>query len=73
MKKLNVQKDLDSRARISVSQAMPTVPETIVELKINEKDAESEKNKECENNESSPLTGKKAKGRRPPSGNNEKI
>lgn len=69
MKKLNVQRDLDSRARIAETTLLPVFPQPIVEPVETITHAESQESKECTNNKS-PLQqeGKKAKGRRTATG-----
>ena len=69
MKKLNVQRDLDSRARIAEIKILPVLPKPIVEPVETITHAESQESKECTNNKS-PLQqeGKKAKGRRTATG-----
>lgn len=65
MKKLNVQRDLDSRARIAETNILPILPKLIVEPVTTKTDAQSQESKECTDNQSIPLPEeKKAKGRR---------
>jgi hypothetical protein len=74
MKKLNVQRDLDSRARMAETPILPVLPEPIEELVNAKAHAESQESKECTDNQSSPLAeGKKTKGRRTAAGNVQKI
>lgn len=73
MKKLNVQKDLDSRARIETTKINKLISHPTIELEKDKEYAKSENSKECENHESYSIQEKKVKGRRPPSGNTEKI
>lgn len=74
MKKLNVQRDLDSRARMAETPILPVLPKPIEEL-VNEKaHAESQESEECTDNQSSPLPeGKKTKGRRAATRNVQKV
>lgn len=70
MKKLNVQRDLDSRARIAETTILPVLPKPIVEPVKTEPHAESEESKECTDNQNAPIPeGKKTKGRRTATGN----
>lgn len=65
MKKLNVQRDLDSRARIAETTILPVLPKPVVEPVTMKTDAQSQESKECTDNQSAPLPeGKKTKGRR---------
>lgn len=74
MKKLNVQRDLDSRARIAEITILPVLPKPIVEPVTMKTDAQSQKNKECTDNQSTPLPEeKKAKGRRTTTRNIQEI
>lgn len=74
MKKLNVQRDLDSRSRIAEATLLPALPEPIVEPQNTKTDAKSENSQECTNNQSTSFpAGKKAKGRRAATGNIQKI
>lgn len=70
MKKLNVQRDLDSRARMAATTVLPVLPEPIVEPVSTKAHAESQESKECTDNQSVPQQeGKKTKGRRTATGN----
>lgn len=74
MKKLNVQRDLDSRARIAETTILPVLPEPIVEPQTTKTDAQSQESKECTDNQSTPFpTGKKTKGRRTTTGDVQEI
>lgn len=74
MKKLNVQRDLDSRARMAETPILPVLPEPIVEPVNANAHAESQESKECTDNQSTPLAeGKKTKGRRATTGNVQKV
>lgn len=67
---MNVQRDLDSRARMAETTILPVLPEPIVEPQNTKADAQSQENKECTDNQSVPQQeGKKTKGRRTPTGN----
>lgn len=54
MKKLNVQRDLDSRARMAETPILPVLPEPIVEPINANAHAESQESKECTDDQSTP-------------------
>lgn len=74
MKKLNVQRDLDSRARIAEITILPVLPKMIVEPLTTKIDAQSQESKECTNYQSIPQQeGKKTKGRRTTTRNIQEV
>lgn len=74
MKKLNVQRDLDSRARMAETTFLPMLPKPIVEPVNTKAHAESQESKERADNQSAPFQeGKKTKGRRATPGNVQEV